>query len=77
MWIGTAVILAVGLATSGALGAAAPCLLDSKDRPVHCPAAAHPGPPPGPKATPPLPRGTCVNSASHRPMKCPPAMLAP
>ena len=76
MWIGTAVILAVGLVVSGVPGAAAPCLLDSKDRPVHCPEAAHPAPrAPGLKPT--LPRGTCVNAVTHRPMKCPPAMLAP
>jgi hypothetical protein len=76
MSIGTAVMLAVSLAAGGAPGTAAPCLLDSKDRPVNCPVAAHPPQGPGPKSTP-LARETCVNPVTHRRMKRPPAMLAP
>jgi hypothetical protein len=77
MWIGLAVVLAARLvATEGA--PARPCLLDSTDRPLNCPAVAPPAPrQSGRTTTRPIPREACVNPLTHGPMKCLPEMLAP
>jgi hypothetical protein len=77
MGFGPAVAMAVALAASADPATAAPCLLDSKDRPVDCPAARPPSPPVPRKSSPPLSRGACVNPVTHGPMKCLPVMLAP
>ena len=77
MWIELAAILLVRLVAEGP--PTAPCLLDSMDRPVNCPAVAPPASrrSGGQATTRPILRGRCVNPVTHRPMKCLPEMLAP